>query len=323
MIGAGCAQFRQARGVSAIDETQDVIVVLHGGDEAALARDQAAQLRQNISQERLTVGLRQPLDPCAAEARRAFVALSEIARRFLDQRQRQFITCLAIIGPVDQAVPAEHDADGARIGGDRLAQNQAEIEARPLPIDPHNLVPVDLPRELLAVAGGGDGDDGVRMTVVDVSIRDEGVQGRIDGAGARIQIEDAVRVHRDHVIFDRRLHARDIGRMIDIAQAQELVHVERGEVLSLGRAQVAAGAFDKQDFDIGAGQGIALRDLAGGVAAAGIGDALVAAQQVGAVHELVDGVERRGDVVLPQVTDVAIIRSIKWLHESIPYMQNL
>ncbi len=87
-------------------------------------------------------------------------------------------------------------------------------------------------------------------------------------------------------------------------QRDEAVLIERGEILALGGAQVAAASFDPEDFDGLAGEGILLGELGRGVAAAGVGDALVAAEQVGAVDETADGIERGGVVVVPEVVDV-------------------
>ena len=66
------------------------------------------------------------------------------------------------------------------IGGDGLLQDQTQVEARALPIDPNNRVAVDFARQLLTIAGCGDGDDGVGVGVIDMAERDEGVQRRID-----------------------------------------------------------------------------------------------------------------------------------------------
>ena len=66
---------------------------------------------------------------------------------------------------------AQDDADAIGIGRDRLAQDQTQVEAGPLPIDPDDRVAVDFARELLTVAAGGDGDDGVGMGVIDMADR--------------------------------------------------------------------------------------------------------------------------------------------------------
>ena len=92
VIGAGGAQLGQPRGIGAVDEGQDVVVILYRADEAIPPRrhrrfplrDHAAQFRQQFDQERLTLLLGRISVFRAAESPRALVLFSEIARRFFD-----------------------------------------------------------------------------------------------------------------------------------------------------------------------------------------------------------------------------------------------
>jgi hypothetical protein len=82
--------------------------------------------------------------------------------------------------------------------------------------------------------------------------------------------------------------------------------VEGGEVFAFAGAEIAAGAFDPEDLDGLAGERIFLGDFRGRVAAAGVGDALVAAEEVGAIDEAGDGIEGSGLGVVPEVVHVAV-----------------
>ena len=90
----------------------------------------------------------------------------------------------------------------------------------------------------MARAGAGraaDGDDRVGVHVIDVAVVDETMQRRIDAGGARIEVEGAMVVEPDHVIFL-------VGASVDRPQAMQLVHVKRCEAIQLDAADIAARA---------------------------------------------------------------------------------
>ena len=132
------------------------------------------------------------------------------------------------------------------------------------------------------------------------------MQRRVDRRRARVQVERAVEVALHHRVLDRGLRALFLRGAVDFLQRDELVLVERGEILALGGAQVAAGALDPEHLDRLAGERILLRQLGRGVAAAGVGDALVGAEQVGAVDQPADRIERGGVLVVPKIIDEGI-----------------
>ena len=110
--------------------------------------------------------------------------------------------------------------------------------------------------------------------------RDKTVQRRVDGGGARVEIERAMRIHRHHVILGGRLETFVGAPGVKLLQTEQLRLVERGEIFFRGCAQITAGAFDPEDFNRLAGERVSLGDLGGSIAAAGVGDALVSAQLV-------------------------------------------
>ena len=83
-------------------------------------------------------------------------------------------------------MPAKHNADQAFMGGDRFLQNQPKVKSRPLPINPPHRIAVDFVGQLPTVAASGDGNDGVRVSMIDVVIGDKGMERRINRTGARV-----------------------------------------------------------------------------------------------------------------------------------------
>ncbi len=154
------------------------------------------------------------------------------------------------------------------------------------------------------VGGGGDGDDGVGVHVVDVVARDVGVERGVDRGGAGVEAEGGVGEVADHLVLV-------VGAAVEGFEGFELRHVEGGEAVELHRADVAAGALDPEDFDGFAGERVGLGDLGGGVAAAIVGDALVAAEEVGAVEEEFGLAHAGGAGVVPaalQSTGACVLR---------------
>src|SRR6185295_1102753 len=82
------------------------------------------------------------------------------------------------------------------------------------------------------------------------------------------------------------------------------LHVERGEAVELHGAEIAARSLDPQHLDLGAGERVLLFDLGRGIAAAEIGDALVAAEQVGAVQKELGRREPRRMRVIPAAANL-------------------
>lgn len=85
-----------------------------------------------------------------------------------------------------------------------------------------------------------------------------------------------------------------------------IIALEGGKVFAGASAQVSTGTFDPEDFDFGTGERIELGDFGRGIAPAGVGDALVAGEQVGAVNQTTDWIKGSGFVVVQGVVDVFI-----------------
>ena len=71
------------------------------------------------------------------------------------------------------------------------------------------------------------------MHVIHVFRRHEGMQRRVDGRRARIQVERAMRIKREHAVFIA---------VVSFLQRDELLLIQRREVREIAGAQVAARA---------------------------------------------------------------------------------
>jgi hypothetical protein len=310
MVRTTRAEFGQARGVATIHEAEDFLVVLHGTDEPLACRDLAAQPRQDRGKYFAPLRRRQGVIFRAAEGRSvsAFggIFLLQVRGGALDKIEGANITRVVVIRPGNEPVLAHHNGLRLRLPAVNLLHGQAQLEARPHPRHVGHFVTKNFARQLLAVGGSGHGDDGVRVHVVHLPAGQEGVQRRVNRGGARVEIERAMRVERHHVVlrggFDPLVRARGVNFL----QGVELIQVERGEKRPRARAQIAARALDPQDLLRLGRQRVFLGDFSGGVAAAGIGDALVTPEQIRAVDQPGDGVERRSLGLVPQVIDVLV-----------------
>jgi hypothetical protein len=189
-------------------------------------------------------------------------------------------------------VAAEHDAHVLRVRAAQGAELEPEVETRPLPGEPADPAGPDLARQPLAVARRGDRDHRVGVHVIDVRVRYEGVQRRVDARRARIQREGAVREERHHLVLV-------LAPAVAPLEGQELLLDERREPVEPHRPEVAARALDPQDLDRFARERIRATDLGRGVAAGEVRDRLVRAEQVRAVEQPVRLVEGRGVGLVP------------------------
>ncbi len=101
---------------------------------------------------------------------------------------------------------------------------------------------------------------------------------------------------RDHFILLRETAIEPLQRL-------ELIEIERGEAVTLHRADIAAGTLHPEHAHTLLGQRIARLDLRRRIAAAKIGDPQVATEQIGAVEQLARLVERRGVRLVPEICE--------------------
>src|SRR5439155_1407280 len=87
------------------------------------------------------------------------------------------------LAPGEETVAREHDAVASGIVVEGAPQHQRELESGTLPRHPYDAAAeprVEFVELAPAVRAGGEGDGPVRMEVVDVRERKEGVQWRVD-----------------------------------------------------------------------------------------------------------------------------------------------
>ena len=201
------------------------------------------------------------------------------------------------LAPGEEAVAAEDDAVAAGVFTDNAAHHQAQLEAGTLPWKPDEGVTegaVELLHFGFAVGGGGQSDTPVGVEMIDVGKGQEAVQRRVDGGGDGVAAEGAERIHGDHVVFG-------VDAFVAVLEGEQLLLVESGEAGALHAAEIAAGAFDPEDFDGLTGERVGIHDLGAGVSAGKVGDAEVGAEEVGAIAQQLGLVERGGCVGVPTV----------------------
>ena len=265
MVGAARAEFGQTRRVLGIHEAQNLFIVLHRRDETLLLRNLAAQPRQNRGKnfqalfgcERLMPGTAKRLRVAAL----GLILRLDKLRRLLDERQRAQITFLVVVRPRDETVLAHHDAGGPGIFLHDLLHREAKLKAGPHPLHIIHRAAKNFLRELFAIRRGRNRDDCVRVHVVHELRRNKTVQRRVNGRGARIQVERRVVVGGDHVVLGLRLEALVLARRVGFLQSEQLGLVERGKIFAPARAQVAARTLDPQHFDVFARERVVLRNL--------------------------------------------------------------
>jgi hypothetical protein len=201
-------------------------------------------------------------------------------------------------------VLAHHGTFQVRVVAPELPELQTEFKSRAHPGRPENFVAVDFPRQLIRPPRRRDRDHGVGMRVVDMFAGDKGVQRRVDRRRPRIKVERAVRVKADHPVFNRGLHAPLGCCRVNRLETFNAGQVEGRKVPCVARPQVAARTFDPQHFDLFSRQRIALDQLAGCVAAAGVRDPAVVAEDVGAVNQPLQPAHRGRPAVVPVVVDM-------------------
>src|ERR1043166_7633893 len=100
---------------------------------------------------------------------------------------------------------AEQYAFGLWMIFNQRFDQESDVEAGALPRDVDHLIAIDFFAEALLIDRGGNSNDRVRMQMISVLVGNQRVQGRINRTGARVEIEDAMAVHRVQLIFDLRL----------------------------------------------------------------------------------------------------------------------
>ena len=141
--------------------------------------------------------------------------------------------------------------------------------------DPDRLIAEALVREFLAALRAADHVDGVRVGVVHVRVRHEGVKEGLYGAAGHVGPELAGGEVGDHLL---------VAHRVPLHKGQDLLELEAGELARLYGREVAPRALDPQDVDLAPGV-VALLRLGRRVAAAVVGHGAIPAEQIRAVGQ--------------------------------------
>ncbi len=278
MIWAAGAEIGQRLEVATIDEVQDHRLIVEMTDLALTAANAGTDLRHQARDDTGALSGRQRSDGGATENRLALRLFGKPADRLVDDAQSGFIAVAGGFPPGQQAMGLQHHALGLRIGLGESGEVETELESRSPPGQPADLVAEDLGGQRLAVLRGSNRNHRIGMHVIDMAIGEIGMQRRIDRGRARVEVEGAMRQIADHLVFMS-------GAAIDLPQLQQLLHIERRKAIELHGADIAARALDPEHISLGTTQRIGQQDFGRGIAAAVIGDALIGAQQIGAIKQ--------------------------------------
>lgn len=181
-----------------------------------------------------------------------------------DDVQRVPLALLGAVTPRGDAVPAEHTADGLRVGGLDGGDVESQLKPGPAPRHPHHAVPETLGGQLLPVDGAGERDSGVRVQMIDMSGVHQSMHGGVDGGRSTSLSVQAVVEGGDHLVLalDPRIH---------VGQRPHPVQPQHGQPTLGERPQVPSGPLDPHQLDIPTGDGVGVDALRGRVPAGVVG----------------------------------------------------
>ena len=269
VVGARGAERGEARRVLGSEEVEYDVRVGEPADDVPIRGRKATHDRREHRCTSAPLHLGQGLVAGTRRPERLGTpVLFEISVRLLDQRQCQGLRLVGRVGPRDDAVAAQHDPVELGLGGDEVAEPQAEVEPGPLPVEPAEPALERRLDVLAAVRRGREGDQGVRMQVVDMGEGKKSVQRRVDRRDRAARSEAGVVEQTDHPVLV-------VAASVDAFQAAQPLEVDERETSRRQRAEVAAGALDGENVARLARDRILELDLHGRVAAAEVGDARI------------------------------------------------
>ena len=249
-------------------------------DLASLARDAPTQQRQGGQQQGTPkLGLKRLANP-GTERVAAGGALDR-PRCSRDRLHRRSVGLGAGLPPRHEPVLCKQDEPGRRVLPDCCGDQLREREPGTDIVDPDGLVAEGFLGDAPAAGRGGQGDDRVRVRVIDVRRRDERVEERLDRRSRLRRIHTRAQEVVDHL---------GVRHSVALLERHEVVEPEPREALTFDRCQIAAAALHAE-HPRRAARVVDLVELRRGVAATPVGDAPVGAQEVRPVHELVEPVE--------------------------------
>ena len=151
---------------------------------------------------------------------------------------------------------------------DEIAQAEAEIEARPLPVEPAEPAAEGVGDSVPPFRGGREGDQRVGVEMVDVGGGEKSVQRRVDRRHRAARPEAGVVEQGDHLVLL-------VEALVDALHRAQPLEVDQGEPVDGQGAEVAAGPFHREHAAGLPGDRVGELDLGRGVAAAEVRDARI------------------------------------------------
>ena len=237
--------------------------------------------------------------PNSGRGDRVAMPLDELAH-LIDRRDAVRVAVPRRVSPREQPMAREHEAVARGIRLDGAANHHRELEARPLPRNPHD-VPAVSRVELLefphAVGARRQSNRPVRVQVIDVRERQKCMERRVDRCRDAVAAKRAQRIQIHHLVF---------VRFAPVARHEPLERVEpeHGKPGLVHRAEVAAAALHGQHARELPGQRILKVELRAGVAAGEVGDAQIGAKQIRSISEHAQRInESRRFLFIPEILE--------------------
>ena len=181
VIGTGGSQLGETLCRVTVDEFQDRLGAFNRPNETILLTDLPTQPGNEFAHQFLLLFAGKVFVFGSFKRLITLIALLDVAASALDQRKSQLVTFLVIVSPIDEPVLPHVDSFGVGMPFANILEKQAQIKARALPQCINHFVAKNLLRDFLRAPGSTNRNKVIRVHVIDMLCRNEGMQGRIDG----------------------------------------------------------------------------------------------------------------------------------------------
>jgi len=278
VIRARHAALADRPGVAVADHIEDLRRLIDLEDRRPVPGYRAANARQDLRQDGAALGLGQRRHHQLAEHAPAAGLVADVRLGLLNDADRAGVTRRAVRPPGDQPVLAHDHAFQPGVIADALANPLAEREAGADVRHEGRAVAVQGACGLGGLGHRGEADDRVRVGVVDVGGRGEGMQQCFDALARAPRLERRPSQVIDHLL---------VGHGFTGEKRLDLVQAEQGELRLGDRQDIRAGRFDRQHHHL-APDVVGHAQLGAGVAAENVDDSPVAPEQVAAIDQSVE-----------------------------------
>ena len=202
MIRAGRTKGRKRRHAFGVDELQYGITVVEVAHHVLVAADKSSDRGHQPGGD---VAASRRFKACVfrpAESGHIGSAFCQPGRRHVNGVNRGVIAFAGGVAPGKKTMARQYDTVSVRIFRAEPFEPETQLIARPLPRQPADTLAENLAGQVLGIRGRGDGNDRVRMHVIDMRARHIGVKRRVDRGRARVQLERAVGKIAHHLVLE-------------------------------------------------------------------------------------------------------------------------